>query len=212
MNFARSPDASDRRPSLAAGRGLVLALLLASLLPLGSGALGSAQAASPFSSNPTVVMLQTTTSFSYEPSTFTVAPGASVEVIVTQMTSVGHTFTIVDAVNATIPSSDTTEEMLAYIQLHGTIANQSIPATLGSLTTINFTAPSVQGAYEFLCEIHFPVMVGQMLVSSSAPPAGSSSSGLTTTEWIAIGAVVAVVVVAGVVVGARRRRPPTPRA
>lgn len=212
MNFARSPDASDRRPSLAAGRGLVLALLLASLLPLGSGALGSAQAASPFSSNPTVVMLQTTTSFSYEPSTFTVAPGASVEVIVTQMTSVGHTFTIVDAVNATIPSSDTTEEMLAYIQLHGTIANQSIPATLGSLTTINFTAPSVQGAYEFLCEIHFPVMVGQMLVSSSAPPAGSSSSGLSTTEWIAIGAVVAVVVVAGVVVGARRRRPPTPRA
>lgn len=212
MNFAWSPNASDRRPTVAAWTGLVLALLLASLLALGSGALGSAHAAATPSSSPTVVMLQTTTSFSYEPSTFTVAPGASVEVVVTQMTSVGHTFTVVDAVNATIPSSDTTAEMLAYVQLHGTIANQSIPATLGSQTTINFTAPSVQGTYEFLCEIHFPVMVGQMLVSSSASPSGSSSSGLSTTEWIAIGAGVAVVVVAGVVVVVRRRRPPAPRA
>ena len=202
-----------RRPSRVRRRTRhAAALTWMALVALAIGATGffpsgvGAQALRP--NGPEVIDIQATTTLTFVPNTFTVAPGAAVEVVVTQLANFEHTFTLVNAVNATIPSSDTPAEMYAFIQSHGTLVNVSLGSTPGAKFYENFTAPTSPGAYEFLCEVHFPSMTGTMTDSASSP--SSSSSGLSVLDYGLIGAVAGIVVIAGVLVAVRRRgRPKT---
>jgi plastocyanin len=201
-------------PVLKLLRGSGATLLLAVLVAVAAGA-GSATAAPATSgpsaphveAGPTFENITATPTFSFVPNTFTVAPGATVHLVVTQAADFNHTFTLSSAVNVTIPSSDTPSELAAFFNAHPPLVNLSLGSTAGSQHDATFTAPRGAGTYEFVCLIHFPTMIGVMTDSNSTP-AGSSPSGLTTLELVGIGAVIAVVLIAGVVVLARRRRPP----
>lgn len=153
------------------------------------------------------VNITATSSFSFVPSSFTVAPGDSVHLIITQAADFEHTFTLSSVANATIPSSDTPAEVAAFFNAHPPLVNISLGSTAGAEFPVTFTAPSTSGTYEFVCLIHFPEMVGAMTDSNSAPPV-SGSSGLSPLELAAIGAVVAIVVIVAAVVVVRRRRKP----
>lgn len=158
--------------------------------------------------NSVTVDISATPSLSFTPDSFTVAPGDSVHVVVTQLANFLHTFTLVDAVNQTIPSGDTPAEMYAFLHQHGVIANLSLGSTPGDEFYANFTAPLTTGTYEFLCEVHFPAMAGTMTDSTSSGGSSGGPASLSSQELAAVGVVVAVVVIVGAVLAVRRRRPP----
>jgi len=196
---------------------LAVAVLAAGLvvsLPVAAAAPALTVAATEF------VNISATTSLSFVPDSFTVVPGASVHLLVTQMADFDHTFTLSSATNVTIPASDDAAQVAAFFNAHPAIVNISLGSTAGAQFPETFTAPAALGTYEFVCLIHFPTMTGVMTVASSLPSPGSSSSP-TTLEVVGIGAGVGIVVIAAVVVvwsRARRRArsgggsPPAPPA
>jgi len=151
----------------------------------------------------TTVDIAATPSFSFVPDSFTVAPGESVTLVVTQEADFNHTFTLSSEVNASIPTSDSPSQVAAFFNAHAPLVNVSLGSTPGKQFTETFTAPATPGTYEFLCLIHFATMTGVMSDTSSVS-SSSGGSGLSTVEIVAIGAVVAVVVIALVVVLVRR--------
>jgi plastocyanin len=190
----------------------VLAVLLATLaLPVGAAAAPSftvAGAADPpvaAALAPLFVNITATESLSFSPNSFTVAPGQVVHLVVTQGADFAHTFTLSSVVNATIPSSDTPSQVAAFFNAHPPIANLSLGSTAGAQVPFTFTAPTTLGAYEFVCLIHFPSMIGTMTVSTASPP-GSGGTSPSPLEYVALGLVAAVVVIGAVVLAARRRR------
>jgi len=151
------------------------------------------------------VNITATADLSFVPDSFTVQPGETVHLIVTQAADFEHTFTLSSVANVTIPSSDTPAEVADFFNAHAPLVNLSLGTSAGSQHPVTFTAPTTPGTYEFVCLVHFPQMTGVMTDSSST--AGSSGSGgVSMTEIIAIGAVVAAAVIAGVVVAVLRRR------
>jgi len=201
------------RDAGATGRVVValLALLVALLVP---GTVAAA-ALSPMTPSGQVepaatsetVNITATSDLSFVPDSFTVLPGETVHLIVTQAADFEHTFTLSSLVNYSVPSSDTPSELAAFFNAHAPLVNLSLGSTPGSLHPFNFTAPSVPGTYEFVCLVHFPAMTGVMTDSASAPT-GSGSSGPSTLEIVAIGAVVGAVVIVAVVLMVRRRHRP----
>ena len=189
----------------------LLALLVALLVP---GTVAAA-ALSPMTPSGQVepaatsetVNITATSDLSFVPDSFTVLPGETVHLIVTQAADFEHTFTLSSLVNYSVPSSDTPSELAAFFNAHAPLVNLSLGSTPGSLHPFNFTAPSVPGTYEFVCLVHFPAMTGVMTDSASAPT-GSGSSGPSTLEIVAIGAVVGAVVIVAVVLMVRRRHRP----
>jgi plastocyanin len=149
------------------------------------------------------VNVSATTSLSVVPGSFTVQPGATVHLIVTQLADFEHTFTLSPAVNVTIPSSDTPSQVSAFFNAHPPLVNLTLGSTPGQEFFANFTAPTTLGSYEYVCLIHFPTMIGTMAVSSST--GSSSGTSPTTVELVALGGVVAIVVIVGVLVLVRRR-------
>ncbi len=206
-------DPVGRRRSRPTARGPVGGLL-AGLLLL-AVALPAASAVAPASAGTSVATTTTIdidalNGLAFSPDAFTVAPGAAVHLVITQMATFDHTFTLLATANTTIPTSDTTPGAIdAAVAAAGTIANLSLGSTAGAVFDVNFTAPAV-GTYEYICEIHFPTMIGTMTVANGG---GSSSSG--PFGWLDPLALVAVVIGAAAVVVAvvrlRRRRaaPPT---
>lgn len=152
------------------------------------------------------VNITATTDISFVPDAFSVQPGESVHLIVTQAADFEHTFTLSSLANFTIPSSDTPSEVAAFFNAHAPLVNLSLGSTAGSQHPVTFTAPSTPGTYEFVCLVHFPQMTGVMTDSSGSPPS-TGGGGLSEAEVIAIGAVVAAAVIAAVVVALRRRGP-----
>jgi len=156
------------------------------------------------------VNVSATDSLSFVPNAFTVLPGASVHLAVTQLSSFNHTFTLSSVANATIPSGDSTAQLYAYFRAHPPIVNLTLGTTAGKVFHQNFTAPAV-GTYEFVCLVHFADgMTGTMTVSAAAP--GPSPAVVVPLVDVGAGAGVAVVaIVAGVLLVRRRRRqPPEP--
>ena len=151
------------------------------------------------------VNITATSDLSFVPDSFTVLPGETVHLLVTQAADFAHTFTLSSLVNYTIPSSDTPSEVAAFFNAHAPLVNISLGSTAGSVHPFTFTAPSAPGTYEFVCLVHFPTMTGVMTDSAGAPSA-SGGSGTSTLEIVAIGAVAAAVVVAAVVLLMRRSR------
>jgi len=157
------------------------------------------EAATPTATAVEFVNISATSSLSFVPDTFTVLPGATVHLTVTQLADFDHTFTLSPSVNVTISS-------VSFFSTHTPIVNLSLGPTPGEKYTATFVAPSTLGTYEYVCEIHFPTMTGVMTVAN-APPSAGGSSFPTTAEWIGIGAAIGViVVVAGVVAWNRSRR------
>jgi len=161
-------------------------------------------AAASSAQGPTTIDIAATTSLSFVPDSFSVAPGESVTLVVTQEADFAHTFTLSSVVNTTLPSSDTAGQLAAFFNAHAPLVNLSLGSTAGRQFTATFTAPTVPGMYEFLCLIHFSQMTGVM-TDSNAVSVSAGGSGLSAVELVAIGAVVAVVVIALVVVLVQRR-------
>lgn len=188
----------------------VLAVLLAVGVP---APLAAATAVGSASTGPADIDIEATPSLSFVPDAFSVAPGESVHLVVTQEADFDHTFTLASFVNYTIPETNTSAELAGFFNAHPPIVNISLGSTVGAEFFVNFTAPAVTGTYEFVCLIHFPTMTGVMTVSSSSPSSGSA--GLSPTDWIVIGAVLGVVLIAGAAAFTLRRRgarPPGPAA
>ena len=186
------------------------------LLALALGSLPAAVRAAPaHPATADFVNLTATSSLSFVPDTFTVSPGASVVLRITQEANFEHTFTLSSVANATLPASDTPAELAAYFLAHIPLVNNvTLGSTPGQVTWVNFTAPAV-GSYEFLCQAptHFQSGMHGTMVSSASGAA--SSAGLPTFELIGIVVVVVLVVVLVAVVmmrGRRRRSGPTPPA
>jgi len=189
----------------------LLALAVTLLVPgsVGAAALTPTSPSGPIEPATTsvAVNITATSDLSFVPDSFTVLPGETVHLIVTQAADFPHTFTLASLVNFSIPSSDTPSELAAFFNAHPPLVNLSLGSTPGSLHPFNFTAPSVPGTYEFVCLIHFPTMTGVMTDSASAP-SGSGSSGPPILEIIAVGAGVGAVVIVAVVVVVRRGHRP----
>ena len=188
--------------------GPVVLLLLAALAP-GAVAASVQTATAPAglvepSAGPVTVNITATEDLSFVPDSFTVLPGATVHLIVTQAADFEHTFTLSSVANFTLPSSDTPGEVAAFFNAHAPLVNLSLGLTAGTVHSVTFTAPSTPGTYEFVCLVHFPQMTGVMS-DSAATPTGSGNGGLSTSEVIAIVAVVAAVLIAAAVFVVRRR-------
>ena len=191
------------------GAAVLLLVALTAFVP-GAAAVPAVSGSSVHSATPSSVTIDitATTDISFAPSSFTVSPGESVTLVVTQAADFAHTFTLSSVANATIPSSDTPSQVAAFFNAHPPLVNLSLGSTAGSQHTATFTAPSTPGTYEFVCLIHFPAMTGVMTDSSSSPSGGGGGGGLSTTEIIAIGAGVGIVAIAAVVLVVRRSRRP----
>jgi plastocyanin len=175
-----------------------------------------AQPLSVASAHPGVVVdnvsVSTTAAYAFQPNQITVTPGALVHLVVTQDANFAHSFVLSSVANFTIPSGDTDSQLAAFFNAHAPLVNLSVPGTVGTQVTTNFTAPAL-GTYEFVCIVsgHFQSGMFGFLYSGTRPPGGSSSSGFPLTP-IVLGAIVGVgvVVVVGVVIVRRssRRSPP----
>jgi plastocyanin len=186
----------------------VVLLLLAALAP-GAVAASAHPATAPAglvepSAGSVTVNVTATEGLSFVPDSFTVLPGETVHLIVTQAADFEHTFTLSSVANFTLPSSDTPGEVAAFFDAHAPLVNLSLGSTAGSVHSVTFTAPSTPGTYEFVCLVHFPQMTGVMS-DSTATATGSGNGGLSTSEVIAIVAVVAAVLIAAAVFVVRRR-------
>ncbi len=183
----------------------VLATFLGSL-PGAAMAQGGSTPVPASSPGPAFVNISATSSFSFTPASFSVLPGQSVRLIVTQLADFNHTFTLSSVANFTLPSTDTSAEVAEFFNSHPPLVNLSLGSTVGVQFPVTFTAPTTPGTYEFVCLIHFPTMIGTMVDSNATTSA--SSSGPSTLEVVAIGAGVAVVVIAAVLLAVRRRGAP----
>jgi hypothetical protein len=136
-----------------------------------------------------------------------VQPGDSVHVVVTQIGTAAHTFTLSPTAGYQFPSSDTAGDLVAYFSSHTPIVNIVIGTTLGAKFFGNFTAPPL-GVYEYVCTQpgHYPSMSG--LLGSGMQAGGlSTSNGPGAPVFIISGVIVGLVVLAlvlGFVVGKRR--------
>ena len=158
------------------------------------------------------VSVSTTSAYAFQPNQITVTPGALVHLVVTQDARFAHSFVLSSVANFTIPSGDTDSQLAAFFNTHPPLVNLSVPGTVGTQVTANFTAPAL-GTYEFVCIVsgHFQSGMFGFIYSGTSPPGGSSSSGFPLTP-VVLGAIVGVgvvVVVVGVLfVRLRSRRSP----
>ncbi|MGA8710091.1 MAG: hypothetical protein ACLP8Y_04200 [Thermoplasmata archaeon] len=167
---------------------------------------GTTRAETVPSAAPEFVNISATSALNFVPNSFSVLPGATIHLVVTQMADFEHTFTLSPAVNVTIPSSSSPAQVAAFFGAHPPIVNLSLGSVAGHQSFANFTAPTTLGQYEWVCLIHFPTMFGIMSVANSPPSSGSSSSP-TTLELVGIGVAVGLVVIAiGFVAWSRARR------
>jgi uncharacterized cupredoxin-like copper-binding protein len=201
---------SKLRSRLLSG-GLFLALIAVWAVP----GLTGAPAAVAASGSATFVNVSATSSFVFDPGSFSVLAGQPVHLVVTQLANFEHRFVLSSVVNSTIPASDTDAQVAAYFTAHPPLVNMSLGATPGAKFYANFTAPAL-GTYEFVCTVagHFQSgMHGTMTSATSLPPP-SGSAGLTPLELGLIVAAIVIALAAGVGVVLIRRRPkaPTPPA
>lgn len=151
------------------------------------------------------VNVSATSSLSFAPDSFTVLPGASVHLVVTQLANFNHTFTLSPAANVTIPTSDSPGQVTAFFQAHPPIVNLSLGSVVGGRFFANFSAPTTLGTYEFICLIHFPAMFGSMTVASSLP-GGSTGTSPSSLEILGIGVGLGIVLIGAVLVLFNRAR------
>ncbi len=130
----------------------------------------------------------TTDGLQFVPNVLTAAPAhypVSIDVLVTNEGSFGHTFTLASQSNVTLsPGNFTT-----YFQQHAPLVSATVPSGGGSTVWANFTIKG-PGVYQYICEIpgHFASGMDGFLyvgVTPPAPPAPPSTAIVDT--WILAG-------------------------
>ena len=120
------------------------------------------------------------------------------DVLVTNLGTLPHTFTVVPQSNVTItPANFTT-----YFQQHAPLASANVPASTGGTVWANFTVFAA-GVYMYICEVpgHFADgMEGFLYVGVPPPPPAPTPSTAIVEVWVLVGS--AVLLGIGVVVTA----------
>jgi plastocyanin len=156
------------------------------------------------------ISISATSGLRFAPSSFSVTPGATVHLTVTQDASFNHTFTLSSVRNATIPSGDSMSQLYDYFHNNSPIVNITLGTTAGKVFTRTFTAPAV-GKYEFICIVHFSDgMIGTM--TSTTSPGSPTTFYLSPLDIAFVGVAVVAAIVAVVVVLVYRRKPPATKA
>jgi uncharacterized cupredoxin-like copper-binding protein len=153
------------------------------------------------------VSLSVSDSLRFTPSSVMVTPGASIKVLISNLGSLAHTFTLSSVANYTIPSSDTPADLSAFFSKNAPLANVSIGAGVGTTATVTFTAPKT-GFYEFVCTVpgHFQSGMLGFLGSGVTPPGATVSTGPGAPVFIIAGTIVTLIIIAivlGFVIGKR---------
>ncbi len=109
----------------------------------------------------------------------------SVDVLVTNMGSFGHTFTLAAQSNYTLSPTNFT----SYFTAHPPLVSATVPAGAGSSVWANFTL-AAPGVYQYICEVpgHFASGMDGLLyvnVPVPAPPAPPSTAVVET--WVLAG-------------------------
>ncbi len=170
---------------------LLLGLLLASTTaPVALGA--PARPASSSVPSAAAYVNISATDYSFSAGSFNVVPGQAVHLIVTQLSTTLHTFTLSSVANTTVTPG--------FFATHSPLVNLSLGTTVGSKHYANFTAPAV-GYYEYICIYHSGSMYGKMYSATSS--SGSGYGGGSTMNLppldLAIAGAAAVVVIAVIV-------------
>jgi uncharacterized cupredoxin-like copper-binding protein len=109
----------------------------------------------------------------------------TLDVLVTNQGSLGHTFTVVPQSNVSLmPTNYTT-----YFDDHPPLSNVNVPANPGGTVWANFTI-LVPGVYQYICEItgHFAAgMYGFLYVGVPAPAPPPSPSTAIVEGWVLVG-------------------------
>ncbi|HEV2520090.1 MAG TPA: hypothetical protein VGX00_05655 [Thermoplasmata archaeon] len=110
----------------------------------------------------------------------------TVEVKVSNLGSIGHTWTLVAQPNVNVTPSGFT----SYFQTHPPAANVPVPTSPGVTAVANFTL-NAKGAYMFLCEVagHFAAgMYGFLYVGVPPPSVAAPPSTQIVAAWALAGA------------------------
>jgi len=130
----------------------------------------------------------TTDAPGFQPSILSASPAhypASVDVLVTNLGNLGHTFTVVPQWNVTL----TVGNYSSYFTMHAPLVSATIPSGAGQSAWANFTVPAA-GVYMYLCLVtgHFASgMSGLLYVGIPVPPAPPQPSTAIVDTWILAG-------------------------
>ena len=134
------------------------------------------------------VFENTTDAPGFQPSVLSASPArypVSVDVLVTNLGNLGHTFTVVPQGNVTLTVGNYT----SYFATHPPLVSASIPSGAGSTAWANFTIPA-PGVYMYLCLVtgHFAAgMSGELYVGIPVPPPPLAPSSAIVDSWILVG-------------------------
>lgn len=147
--------------------------------------------------------------FIYTPADISdVVAGSNVTIDITNLGDVPHTFTLSSLDNYTLPYSGNTNLTSQFLVQHPAYYNGNITGSTGALTVVQFTAPSLDGSYQFFCTQtgHFASgMEGFLGVGISVGPP-QAPPGIGVDVFIISGTIVGLVILAivlGFVVGRR---------
>ena len=137
-----------------------------------------------------------------------VTPGDTVHLVVTNLGSDAHTFTLSSVAGYVFAPTAATSDLLAFFALHPPLVNLTIGGGVGNVITTNFTAPPY-GEYEYVClePGHFSAGMSGILGSGEPGTTTSVDTGPGAPVFIISGTIVGLVIVAlvlGFVVGKRR--------
>jgi uncharacterized cupredoxin-like copper-binding protein len=133
----------------------------------------------------------TTDAPGFQPSVLSASPAhypAAIDVLVTNLGNLGHTFTVVPQSNVTL----TVGNYSSYFTAHAPLVSATIPSGAGSSAWANFTIPAA-GVYMYLCLVtgHFASgMDGNLYVGVPVPPPPASPSTAIVDTWILTGSAV----------------------
>ena len=137
-----------------------------------------------------------------------VTPGDTVHLVVTNLGSDPHTFTLSSVQGYVFASTASTSDLQSYFALNPPLVNLSIPGSVGAVVTTNFTAPAY-GEYEYVClePGHFASGMSGILGSGEPGTTTALDTGPGTPVFIISGTIVGLVIMAlvlGFVLGKRR--------
>ncbi|HEV2165918.1 MAG TPA: plastocyanin/azurin family copper-binding protein [Thermoplasmata archaeon] len=130
-----------------------------------------------------------TSALAFVPDTIVVNASAfpiTVEIQVSNLGTIGHTWTLVAQPNVNVTPSG----FSSYFQAHPPAVNLAVPTSPGVSVTGNFTLPA-RGAYMFLCEVpgHFAAgMFGFLYVGVPPPSVPQAPSTEVVAVWALAGA------------------------
>lgn len=110
---------------------------------------------------------------------------AVLDVDVTNLGTLGHTFTLAAQSNTTLTPTNYTQ----YFQMHPPLVSVNVPSGAGASVWANFTV-TAPGVYEYICEItgHFASgMFGFLYVGVPVPPPPATPSTALVETWVLAG-------------------------